>query len=85
MNMPRFTTSHILLMLLLELVLVYTSKRATSLIFRREEKAQGNAEILVDHTYTVKRQMKNLQPEFLATYVDDAWLYWPLGLLAGGL
>ena len=80
-NMLGFTTSHILSML--EFVLSHTYIKAGHKVYLQKKgigtgshSSGAYAEILVDHTYTVAGQMTNLQPEFLVTYVDDAWLYW---------
>ena len=80
-NMLGFTASHILSML--EFVLSHTYIKAGHKFYLQKKgigtgshSSGAYAEILVDHTYTVAGQMTNLQPEFLVTYVDDAWLYW---------
>ena len=80
-NMLGFTTSHILSML--EFVLSHTYIKAGHKFYLQKKgigtgshSSGAYAEILVDHTYTVAGRMTNLQPEFLVTYVDDAWLYW---------
>ena len=34
------------------------------------------AEIIVDYTYNIAAEKSTHKPEFLSTYVDDAWLLW---------
>ena len=80
-NMLGFSTSHILSML--EFVLSHTYIKSGHKFYLQKRgigtgshSSGAYAEILVDHTYKCASQKTNLQPEFIATYVDDAWLLW---------